>query len=59
MNDIKRQDEYLWFDDKRTTGVSVTLNKYNEIIGFALLPIQHQDSAKYSKLQYTMPIEGN
>ncbi|RIP33636.1 M23 family metallopeptidase [Staphylococcus gallinarum] len=54
---INRQDEYLWFDEKRTTGVSVTLNKYNEIIGFVLLPIQHQESAKYSKLQYTMPIE--
>lgn len=54
---INRQDEYIWFDDKQTTGVSVTLNKYSEIIGFVLLPLHHSDTMKHTKLQYTMPIE--
>ncbi|PHK50615.1 M23 family metallopeptidase [Staphylococcus edaphicus] len=54
---INRHDEYIWFDNKMATGASVTLNKYQEIIGMSLLPISHKHNVKQSKYQYTIPIK--
>lgn len=54
---INRQDEYIWFDNKMATGASVTLNKYQEIVGMSLLPIGHNHNAKHTKYSYTIPIK--
>src|SRR5699024_9369718 len=54
---INRRDEYIWFDTDMETGVSVILNKYQEIIGLALIPIKHSHTIKYSKYSYTIPLQ--
>lgn len=54
---INRHQEFIWFDDNLSTGVSVFLNKYQEIIGMTLLPIKHIRGIKQSKQHYTIPIK--
>lgn len=53
---INHQDEYIWFDSKMTSGVSVTLNKYQEIISLVLIPLRHIHVSKNTKQTYTLPI---
>jgi len=54
---INLHDEYIWFDRQMSTGASIILNKYQEIVGMALLPIKHNHKPKVSKLSYTIPIK--
>ncbi|ALM56669.1 M23 family metallopeptidase [Staphylococcus equorum] len=54
---INRQDEYIWFDTNMESGASVILNKYQEIIGMALIPIKQSHSIKFSKCSYTIPLQ--
>ncbi|SCS47954.1 M23 family metallopeptidase [Staphylococcus caeli] len=54
---INRHDEYIWFDRQMFTGASITLNKYQEIVGMALLPIKYSKNPKVSKQSYTIPIK--
>ncbi|RIO43921.1 M23 family metallopeptidase [Staphylococcus nepalensis] len=54
---LNYREEYIWFDEKMATGISVTLNKYNEIIGFVLTPIKNIKGIKKSKCYYTIPVQ--
>ncbi|RIM72967.1 M23 family peptidase, partial [Staphylococcus arlettae] len=36
---VNKTDEFIWIADNRQAGVSVTLNKYYEIVSMVLLPI--------------------
>lgn len=52
---LNYKEEYIWLDVKQTSGISVTLNKYHEIIGFVLMPINLANRQKETKLRYTIP----
>ena len=47
----------LFDNDNGQAGVSVALNKYNEIVSMVLLPLE-KINRKSDKQYYTMPIEG-
>ena len=53
---LNYKEEYIWLDVKQTSGISVTLNKYHEIIGFVLMPINLANRHKETKLRYTIPV---
>ncbi|PTH26387.1 peptidase M23 [Staphylococcus arlettae] len=55
---VNKTDEFIWIADNRQAGVSVTLNKYYEIVSMVLLPLEKNKSQKLTKQYYTMPIEG-
>lgn len=56
--EVNKTDEFIWIADNGQAGVSVTLNKYNEIVSLVLLPLAKNKSRKLTKQYYTMPIEG-
>src|SRR5699024_815740 len=53
---LNYKEEYIWLDVKKTSGISVTLNKYHEIIGFVLIPMNLSNRHKEMKLRYTIPV---
>ncbi|MFL1420296.1 M23 family metallopeptidase [Staphylococcus ureilyticus] len=53
---LNYKEEYIWLDVKKTSSISVTLNKYHEIIGFVLIPMNLSNRHKETNLRYTIPV---